>query len=201
MKQKAFGVVLCILAALFTGCTGSPAVNGPDELDAAIRETSDQDAPPAAGRTPADDFDLWLDENGIIITGYKGTAATVHIPAVIDGVPVIGIGDWTFFLCSSLISITIPDSVTSIGSFAFSGCSSLISITVDATNAQYSSVNGILFSKDNRTLVCYPAGKTYTAYTIPGSVTSIGYYAFDRYDSLSAASREAIRRRFGDRVF
>ena len=178
MKQKAFGVVLCILAALFTGCTGSPAVNGPDELDAAIRETSDQDAPPAAGRTPAEDFDLWLDENGIIITGYKGTAATVHIPAVIDGVPVIGIGDWTFFLCSSLISIT-----------------------VDATNAQYSSVNGILFSKDNRTLVCYPAGKTYTAYTIPGSVTSIGYYAFDRYDSLSAASREAIRRRFGDRVF
>jgi hypothetical protein len=40
-----------------------------------------------------------------------------------------------------------------------------------------------------------------TGITIPNSVTAIGDEAFYDCDSLSAADREAIRRRFGDRVF
>lgn len=40
------------------------------------------------------------------------------------------IGDWAFFYCSGLTSVTIPDSVTSIGGRAFQGCSSLTSITI-----------------------------------------------------------------------
>ncbi|MBQ9735062.1 MAG: leucine-rich repeat domain-containing protein [Clostridia bacterium] len=40
------------------------------------------------------------------------------------------IGDSAFQLCTSLTSITIPDSVTSIGSTAFYGCSNLTSITI-----------------------------------------------------------------------
>lgn len=40
------------------------------------------------------------------------------------------IGNYTFFNCSSLTSITIPNSVTSIGNSAFAYCSSLTSITI-----------------------------------------------------------------------
>ncbi|MBQ9783065.1 MAG: leucine-rich repeat protein, partial [Clostridia bacterium] len=40
------------------------------------------------------------------------------------------IGDYAFYLCGSLTSITIPDSVTSIGKVAFSGCDSLTSVTI-----------------------------------------------------------------------
>ena len=43
---------------------------------------------------------------------------------------VTSIGDYTFYYCESLTSVTIPNSVTSIGWYAFKGCSSLTSITI-----------------------------------------------------------------------
>ena len=75
-------------------------------------------------------------------------------------------------------SITIPNSVTSISFYAFYGCSKLTDINVESANTAYTSENGVLFNKAETTLICYPAGKTETTYTIPNSVTSIGNYAF-----------------------
>ena len=59
------------------------------------------------------------------IEEYKGSDTKVTIPAEIDGKKVTSIGDYTFWKCTSLTSITIPDSVTSIGEGAFGGCKSL----------------------------------------------------------------------------
>ena len=88
------------------------------------------------------------------------------------------IGWYAFSGCRSLTSITIPNSVTSIGDPAFYGCSSLISINVTADNANYTSVNGVLFDKKKSELICYPAGKTDKSYTLPDSVTTINNEAF-----------------------
>ena len=56
-------------------------------------------------------------------------------------------------------------------------CTSLTGITVDAFNSFYSSVDGVLFNKSQTTLIQCPGGKA-GSYTIPNSVTDIGYHAF-----------------------
>ena len=50
---------------------------------------------------------------------------------------VTSIGDWAFYYCNSLTSVTIPDSITSIGSYAFDWCDSLTSIIFEDTSTWY----------------------------------------------------------------
>ncbi len=100
---------------------------------------------------------------------------------------VTSIGSQAFSVCSSLTSVTIPDSVTSIGSQAFYWCSILKAIEVDENNSYYCDIDGVLFTKDKKTLVAYPAGGS-TTYTIPDSVTSIGSRAFYWCSSLTSVT-------------
>ena len=75
--------------------------------------------------------------------------------------------------CSSLKSISIPDSVEQIGYYVFSGCNSLTSISVSENNPYYKTVDGNLYSKDGTILVCYAAGNPNTTFKIPDGVTDI----------------------------
>ena len=78
---------------------------------------------------------------------------------------VTSIGDYAFYECSGLTSVTIPNSVESIGSYAFSGCSGLTSVTIP------NSVTSIGMD-------AFKNCTGLTSVTIGNSVTSIGWCAF-----------------------
>ena len=114
-----------------------------------------------------------LDDGTVEITDYNGSAKTVDIPEKINGKSVTSIGDCAFRYCTSLKSITIPNSVMEIGSSAFSGCSSLTIIT-------------ILNSVTEIGVYAFKGCTSLTSITIPNSVTNIGDSTFWGCSSLTA---------------
>ena len=121
---------------------------------------------------------------------------------------VTSIGEYAFDGCESLTDIIIPDSVKSIGHHAFKNCRSLTKITVSENlkhikrqfegceklnefcvkeeNAKYHVIDGVLFSKDKKTLILYPMGKSDVSYVIPDGVTTIRKNAFADCTSLTS---------------
>ena len=88
------------------------------------------------------------------------------------------IGEWAFYGAIRLSSVYIPASVIFLNEFSSAGASGLTSFTVDSNNSYYTSLNGVLFSKDMTRIIKYPEGK-YGAYSIPSSVTSFGRAFFN----------------------
>ncbi len=89
-----------------------------------------------------------------------------------------------FYKCSKLAEINIPKAITDIMTSSFDMCASLTAINVDPDNANYSSIDGVLFNKTQEELIQYPAGKT-GIYNIPSSVLTIGYSAFSNCLNLT----------------
>lgn len=102
-----------------------------------------------------------------------GNLNTISIP---DGLTTIG---GNAFEGTMISSVNIPSSVTEIDDGVFSQCSNLSDITVDAANADYSSLDGVLFDKGQTVLMQYPCGSSQDSYTIPDGVSAIGNGSFD----------------------
>ena len=113
---------------------------------------------------------------------------------------VTSIGDYVFAGCESLTSVEIPDSVTSIGDYAFSGCNKLKTIEASSSNVNFQTIDGVLFTKDGKTLLAVPGGKE-GKYAVPNSVTSIGNAAFGGCASLISVEIPDSVTSIGDLAF
>ena len=137
----------------------------------------------------------------------QNISGTIEIPNELDGFTVTEIAEGGFGNCQNLTNIVLPDTLTKIGACAFIfsglveidipasvtnidfdvvktmqngptfGCPMLQRFNVDEDNPVYSSVDGVLFSKDMTSLLAYPAARQ-DDYDVPGGTVNIGTLAF-----------------------
>lgn len=125
-----------------------------------------------------------LDDNTICISRYIGDETNATIPAKINGLTVTTIGK-NAFVQTGLGCLHIPASITDIkpNTFKFS---SFNKIEVDKNNLNYTSINGVLFSKDKTVLLAYPKENSATSYIIPDGVKIIESTAFMGTSNLNS---------------
>ena len=131
----------------------------------------------------------------------ESASGELIIPDTYNGLPVTSIRDFVFFDCTSLTSVTIPDSITYIGN-VFENCEKLASIFVDENNLYFSSVDGVLFNRNKTELIKYPSGKTKAKYTIPVDVIYIRNSAFENCINLITVTiSENVKKGVEDLIF
>ena len=111
----------------------------------------------------------------------NGKAGNYTVPA-----SVTDIGVDAFFESTNLTGVVLSSNVSIISSYAFWVCPAVTNYTVATNNLWFSSVAGVLFDKNQDTLLVYPPGNAATSYVIPNTVTYIGMEAF--YESANLTS-------------
>lgn len=108
-----------------------------------------------------------------------------------DSLEKIGYG--VFNHCTALTKINVPKNVDEIGAFAFQTegwnheSGNISEITVDENNPNFKSVDGVVFSKDGKTIVAYPVAKS-GKYEISADVNTIAEAAFASCPKLSSVT-------------
>lgn len=115
---------------------------------------------------------------GVQKIGKSAYSNNQKIQKVIIPEGVVEIEKWAFVGCSELAVIEIPQSLLNIGEGVFGRCPKIENIIVHSANTNYKSIDGSLYSKDGRTLICYARGKRQTEFTVPDGVVEIAEEAF-----------------------
>lgn len=131
--------------------------------------------------------------------------------------PIIALGDFSLSNNTYLTSILIGPSVQYIGEWVFNNCPNLKEIKADPENKWFTSVDGVLYTKDMTELIAYPEARgymdkkderadndgwvTYSEYEVPEGVKKIWYYAFYKVDTLTKISFPSTLEVIGEMAF
>lgn len=102
------------------------------------------------------------------------------------------IGSTLFLLSTPVVSVTLGSGVSSIDPQAFGQCSasSFTTITVDPANPNFSSADGVLYDKEQTTLLRCPPSNIIS--TVPNTVKTIGTSAFYNWRGFSLTLPEGL---------
>ena len=122
---------------------------------------------------------LYYTAKGIFcILGYQGTATELTIPSTINGLSITMLPDGIFKNNSSLVKVTIPDTITEIGSNTFLSCKSLTTVILPASLTEIGES-------------AFQGCSALTTVNLPATLTSIGKSAFYDCSALTAVNLPA----------
>ena len=169
MKKRVisiFALILCICVA-FSGCSSvSTLLSGSDES-----------------------IKFKIEDNKAIVTGVpnKSTVTKIVIPDEYEGVPVTKIADFAAQNLEYVTEFVIGKNVKEIGTWALENNQHIAAYTVDEANEYFCSVDGVIYTKDMKTIVFFPCAKE-GDYKVVDTVETIRTKAFYKCSKITSIS-------------
>lgn len=178
IKVLVFPLVVAMLATLFSGCSKNP---GGSESSSSLRPGF----PDYISSNQNESFEYDVYKTYIAITKYIGKEADVVIPSEIENLPVSSIEGRAFSNDSDeniIHSISLPSTITELDTQTFYNSLYLEKIEIDASNTNFISEDGVLYSTDKKEIWGYPENRADEEYVVPEGVTEIknSQFAFIR---------------------
>ncbi len=188
-----FALILCICVA-FSGCNSvSTLLSGSDES-----------------------IKFKIENGEAIVTGVpnKSTVTKIVIPDEYEGVPVTKIADFAAQNLEYVTEFSIGKNVKEIGTWALENNQRITAYKIDENNEFFCDVDGVIYTKDMKTLLFYPAAKDLTTekdgegndikvsqYTIPDGVEIIRTKAFYKCSALTRIEIPSTVKKIEEKAF
>ncbi|MBR6043085.1 MAG: leucine-rich repeat domain-containing protein [Paludibacteraceae bacterium] len=111
---------------------------------------------------------------GVAYVGDNAFAGCTALPAVHFPKTLAFVGKGAFSRCMNIKALSFPSLVNELDPSVFEGCASLETITVEEGNQNMQSVDGVLYNKEQTTLICCPEARN-TALIIPHTVSLVSW--------------------------
>lgn len=144
----------------------------------------------------------------------KSTVTKIVIPDEYEGVPVTKIADFSATNLEYVTEFYIGKNIKEIGTWALENNQHITAYEVDENNEYFCDVDGVIYSKDMKTLLFYPAAKDLTIakdsegkdikvsqYTIPDGVEIIRSKAFYKCNALTKVEIPATVTKIEEKAF
>ena len=144
-----------------TSSTSSSSSNSSSSISEKIIDVKNRDL----------EFELNETQTAYYIKKYKNYEKNIRLPEKYNNLSVIGVLPKAFMSSGGVENIYFPDSYVEINVGAFYDCTTLKNYYVTNTNPVYSSVDGVLYTKDEKSIVAFPVGRTKTVTVKEGTVS------------------------------
>ena len=189
MKNRIMSIILtisivCSMLVAVPICADAAFLDG--EMYFSINEETNEATLEYFAWGVSDDIEIPAEVFGYPVTSIKYNAfhQSPNIKSVVIPETITTLDTALFILSNKLERIVLPAGLKSMDDTPFLTCYGLKEIVVHKDNEVYTSIDGVLFDKNKKTLIKYPDGKTDKKYIVPAGVETIADSAFNRADYL-----------------